>query len=441
MSSQTSEHVGNNIVKIVDGRSVFNGTGFFLEVNQNRYCITCHHCIYKLNEIFIERDKTKCSAEWVEEFSDMSKDIAVLKINDDYCNNIQVIKYARDAMALLPVSVWGFSSIDLEIFPQGSPVENGTLSSAPFSFKWKGENISGIQKWNKKPEVNVYVFKFLGKVDVGYSGAPICYTGNNNVIGIFTAKDNNYGYVIPIQTLLAKFEQGGMLIQSSPMVNMSHHIEKGNEFFITGDYHKAMENYRIVLNDQNYVAALNNKGLSLGKLKNFKEAIEYFDKVLAIDPNNINALNNKGLSLRDLQKYNEAIECYDKVLAIDPKNVYALNGKGIIHDSLQKYNDAIECYDKVLAIDSKHFNALVNRALAFDRLGRFEEALECYDKVLAIYPTNTTALNGKGFALFSFKEYAKATEYFDKVLEIDPRNIYAQRGKQEILKKITKRKY
>ena len=346
MSSQTSEYVGNNIVKIVNSRDVLNGTGFFIEINQNRYCITCHHCIYKLNEIFIERGDMKCSAEWVEEFSDMSKDIAILKINDDYCNNnMQAIKYAKEAMPLFNVLVWGFSFKDLETFPQGLPSEDSRLSSAPFLFHWKEENAKGSQKWNKKPEVKVYVFRFSGKYDVGFSGGPTLYTGNNNAVGIFTAKDNSSGYVVPIQTLLAKFEQEGILTESSHMVNMSHYIEKGNEFFITRDYHKAIENYQIVLNDQNYVAALNNKGLSLRNLKNDEEAIEYFDKVLAIDPNNINALNNKGLSLGNLKNFEEAIECYDKVLAID----------------------------------SKHFDALANRALTIDRLGRFEEAIECYD--------------------------------------------------------------
>ena len=471
--SQTSKDVGQNIVKIVDSKGNFYGTGFFIEINGNRYCVTCHHCIYKLNKIYIEKDGVKCSAEWIEEFSDMKKDFAILNVKD--CSNIEIkpLLYAKEAMPKLSVLVWGFSSSELETFPQGSPIEDAELSSDDFGFQWKEENVKDNEKWNKKPLVNVRVFRFSGKFDVGYSGAPVCYEANNSIIGIFTAKDNNYGYVIPIQTLLAKFEQDGTLIESSPTVNMSHHIEKGNEFFITRDYHKAIENYQIVLNDQNYVAALNNKGLSLGNLKNFKEAIEHFDKVLAIDPNNINALNNKGLSLGNLKNFKEAIEhfdkvlaidpnninalnnkglslgnlknfkeaieYFDKVLAIDPKNVDALNGKGTIHDSLQKYKKAIECYDKVLAIDSKHFNALANRALAVDRLGRVAEAIECYDKVLAIYPNNITALNGKGFALFSFKQYTKATEYFDRVLEIDPKNGIAQRAKEEIFKKITKR--
>ena len=59
-----------------------------------------------------------------------------------------------------------------KIFPQGSPVENGTLSSASFPFHWPEENLGGTHEWNKKHQVKVYVFRFLGNFDVGFSGAP-----------------------------------------------------------------------------------------------------------------------------------------------------------------------------------------------------------------------------------------------------------------------------
>ena len=58
-----------------------------------------------------------------------------------------------------------------------------------------------------------------------------------------------------------------------------------------------------------------------------KEAIECYDKALAIDPNNVEALSNKGFSLFGLEKYKEAIEYYDKALAIDPNYIKALNNK------------------------------------------------------------------------------------------------------------------
>jgi len=62
--SQTAEHVRDNIVKIVDGNGAFNGTGFLIDIGHDRYCITCHHCIYRLNEIHIARDDKICPTVW-----------------------------------------------------------------------------------------------------------------------------------------------------------------------------------------------------------------------------------------------------------------------------------------------------------------------------------------------------------------------------------------
>jgi tetratricopeptide (TPR) repeat protein len=63
-----------------------------------------------------------------------------------------------------------------------------------------------------------------------------------------------------------------------------------------------------------------NKGAALDNRGNYSEAIQYYDKVLAIYPKNFGALNNKGIALENLGNHSEAIQYYDKVLAIDPRN-------------------------------------------------------------------------------------------------------------------------
>ena len=60
----------------------------------------------------------------------------------------------------------------------------------------------------------------------------------------------------------------------------------------------------------NYIYALYNKGVNLGNLGKYKEAIESFDKALKIDPNDVNALTSKGDALNRLRR--EAIESFDK---------------------------------------------------------------------------------------------------------------------------------
>jgi tetratricopeptide (TPR) repeat protein len=79
---------------------------------------------------------------------------------------------------------------------------------------------------------------------------------------------------------------------------------------------------------------LYDKGNALIEQGNYTQAIQSFDKALAIDPNDKYALEGKGYALHNLGNYTEAIQYYDKALAIDPNDKYALNSKGGVLDSL-----------------------------------------------------------------------------------------------------------
>jgi tetratricopeptide (TPR) repeat protein len=74
---------------------------------------------------------------------------------------------------------------------------------------------------------------------------------------------------------------------------------------------------------------LYNKGLDATNLGNYDEAIQYYDRSLAIDPNNVNALNEKGLTLVALGRHKEAIEYYDRALQISPNDAVILDNKDL----------------------------------------------------------------------------------------------------------------
>ena len=63
------------------------------------------------------------------------------------------------------------------------------------------------------------------------------------------------------------------------------------------------------------------------------------------------ALTGKATALKNLERYDEALEQYDKVLAIDLTDIHALNDKAIILQNLKRYDEAIGQYDKALSID------------------------------------------------------------------------------------------
>jgi tetratricopeptide (TPR) repeat protein len=359
----------------------------------------------------------------------MTKDISVLSPIDDV-SSIKSLKNNLEMLPKLDVFIWGFSSANLVQFPQGSPVENGRLSEESFLFHWDEIKINENKEWNKKPALNVNVFQFDGKYDLGFSGAPVCYNGNKKVIGIFTAKDNNYGYVIPIQTLLQKFNKNSEILVAQPNINTKKYLEKGNLFYDKKKFKDAIIQYDQIIKDVNYVSALNNKGLSLGNLGRYSEAIKWLDKALEIDPCSTYALNNKGWALHYLNRYEEAIECYDKALKNNANNVDILNLKGWALSRLGKHEEAIKWLNKALKIDPRYIQALNLKALSLNLLGRYCDAIKWLNKALKIDPNYTDVLNNKGWALNGLGRYSEAIKWLDKALEIDQNHKYASTNKK-----------
>jgi tetratricopeptide (TPR) repeat protein len=110
---------------------------------------------------------------------------------------------------------------------------------------------------------------------------------------------------------------------------------------------------------------------ALYNLGNYSQAIQYYDKALAIDPHYSYALTNKGVALDNLKNYTGALRYLDKALAIDAHNVRALNGKGVALYGLGNYTGAIEYYDKALAIDPHYVKALYNKGWTLGVLGNY----------------------------------------------------------------------
>jgi hypothetical protein len=125
--TQTREDIRDNIVKIVDKKGNFFGTGFFIDVDNKKYCLTCHHGIFKLDEIYVERNNSRYEVVWIEKYSNMTKDVAVLDVKD--CLH-KSLNYYKQTIPGLEVFVWGFPSKDVEHFPDGRPVEKIHLGNS-----------------------------------------------------------------------------------------------------------------------------------------------------------------------------------------------------------------------------------------------------------------------------------------------------------------------
>jgi tetratricopeptide (TPR) repeat protein len=371
---QTAEDVRDNIVQIVSKEGQFAGTGFFV---QKEYCVTCHHCICRLDEIFVTREgKDKFPAEWVQEYSDMEKDIAVLRVKG---HDFLPLQCKKETYPKISVVVVGFPGDDLYHFPEGKN-EEGTLAATSKQIRWKSEDMEGGRPWNKKPETKIRVYGFGGKFEEGFSGAPVCYQEDHKVVGMFEAKDENDGYIIPIDEVLQLFEERKLATTPSESLDSAAIIDLGNEFYFKKDFANAIKQYDKVLHDPNLATAWFNKAYVLNELKQYKEAIECYDRVIELYPDNVIAWNNKGQVLNNLGQYKEAIKFCDRAIELDPNLAAAWNNKGLSLYNLGQYKQAIKCYDKAIELDPNLAVTWSNKGYALQKLGKHDEAEKCLKK-------------------------------------------------------------
>ncbi|MFA7406111.1 MAG: tetratricopeptide repeat protein, partial [Pelobacteraceae bacterium] len=128
---------------------------------------------------------------------------------------------------------------------------------------------------------------------------------------------------------------------------------------------------------------LRGNGVYYSNMGNEKEAIELYDRALAIKPDNCEALRNKGVSLSKLGDMKGAIELYDRALAIKPDDCDALRQKGVSLSIMGDMKGAIELYDRALAIKPDDCDEVRNKGVSLSKMGDEKGAIELYDRALA----------------------------------------------------------
>ncbi|MCX6676926.1 MAG: tetratricopeptide repeat protein [Methanothrix sp.] len=126
----------------------------------------------------------------------------------------------------------------------------------------------------------------------------------------------------------------------------------------------------------NKETVLLHRGMDKVKQKKYDEALDIFERVLALNQNIPEAWNNQGVALYGLGRYEEALQSYDRCLAIDPENLDALRNKGFLLRSQKRLEEALQVYDSVLQKGGDAFDMEATAAV-LTALGRLVEALSC----------------------------------------------------------------
>lgn len=206
--------------------------------------------------------------------------------------------------------------------------------------------------------------------------------------------------------------------------NPVYHLTRATALEDLDRLHEALEGYdKALALKPDYAEAFYSRGIALKKIGHLGDALANFEKALELKDDFAEAHNNRAVALLELSRFDEAVVSFDRALALRADYVEALHNRGIALQGLNRIDEALADYDRALAIYPDFAEALYHRGSALQALERFDEALACYDKALTIKPDCTEALDHRGDLFLELNRIEEALACYSKAVEIRPDSI------------------
>jgi len=122
------------------------------------------------------------------------------------------------------------------------------------------------------------------------------------------------------------------------------------------------------------------------------ETLAVLEQATKTTPDNVQAWTQLGHLNSDLDRYEEAIEAYQKSLALDPDRPDVWTDLGVMYRRSGKPKKAIESFDRALSLDSHHQTALYNKGVVLMHdLNDLDGAMAAWKALLKINPDAQTS--------------------------------------------------
>lgn len=125
----------------------------------------------------------------------------------------------------------------------------------------------------------------------------------------------------------------------------------------------------------------------------FAEALDAFQRLIAVRPDNADDWFNLGYLHRCLRQFHPSLDAYQRALTLgvsQPEEVH-VNRAAILMDHLDRSEDAQIELEKALSLNPRYITAWLNLGNLHEDCGRQIEARSAYEAALAIYPANGRA--------------------------------------------------
>lgn len=143
--------------------------------------------------------------------------------------------------------------------------------------------------------------------------------------------------------------------------------------------------------NKRYALGWYNEGITSLNIKEYEEAMSFFEKALAVIPDHPDFLVGKGDVLYAMGRYDEAYQLYRAALEREAGNHKAMLGAGSTLLKLSRFQDALDVFRSMLETNEYDGEVWLGYGIALYQLGRKDEARTAFSRTVR-YKPNQPAL-------------------------------------------------
>ncbi len=188
----------------------------------------------------------------------------------------------------------------------------------------------------------------------------------------------------------------------------------------TGDFPRALRAAEELVTLRGQAEDLSAQGFCLQNLGRHKEALDCYDRLIALKPEDPLPWLLRGSALTKLARHQDALSSCEKAIELNPRESRAWNDRGAIFLSSGRTDDALACFEKVTELEPENAFGWISRGMALSDLGCFQESLASFARAADLDPGNEMAHIYCCAAFIELKDFERALAHVDRALEIAP---------------------
>jgi tetratricopeptide (TPR) repeat protein len=161
-------------------------------------------------------------------------------------------------------------------------------------------------------------------------------------------------------------------------------------------------------------------GLSLAQQRKFEDAAAAFRHVIELDPQDVWGRQNLAICLDKLGHRDQAIQQFQRALALKPRFGLAWLGLGQVYEEAGRQREAEECYRQALTNRIHRAEELTTLARFCQSRKWFEAASTNYAEAIELSPTDAQLRFEAGFSLAALGRHAEAAQRYAEAIQLSP---------------------